>query len=109
MSKILWGFTLGLVTGLLLAPEKGSETRQRISRRASELKDKFNDFVDSVTEKFDSFKDDAESMKSSISWLKNYPSTTYFCSRNDLYGRQCLKQTVLRRYKNQTLLKTAQR
>src|SRR4029079_4161798 len=65
MSKILWGFTLGLVTGLLLAPEKGSETRQRISRKANDLKDKFNDFVDSVSEKFDSFRDDAEDMANS--------------------------------------------
>src|SRR4030095_14394640 len=62
MSKILWGFTLGLVTGLLLAPEKGSETRQRISRKANDLKEKFDDFIDSVTEKFDSFRDDAENM-----------------------------------------------
>ena len=65
MSKILWGFTLGLVTGLLLAPEKGSETRRRISRRANDLKDKFDDFVDSVTQKFDSFRDDAEDMANS--------------------------------------------
>jgi gas vesicle protein len=62
MSKILWGFTLGLVTGLLLAPEKGSETRKRIIRKANDLKEKFDDFIDSVTEKFDSLKDDAESM-----------------------------------------------
>ena len=65
MSKILWGFTLGLVAGLLLAPEKGAETRQCISRKANDLKDKFNDFVDSVSEKFDSFKDDAENMANS--------------------------------------------
>jgi len=58
MSKILWGFTLGLVTGLLLAPEKGSDTRQRISRKANDLKEKFDDFIDTVAEKFDSFRDD---------------------------------------------------
>lgn len=60
MSKILWGFTLGLVTGLLLAPEKGSETRQRLSRKANDLKDKFDDFIDSVSDRFDSFKEDVE-------------------------------------------------
>ena len=65
MSKILWGFTLGLVAGLLLAPEKGSETRRRISRKANDLKEKFDDFIDSVTDKFDSFRDDAENMASS--------------------------------------------
>ena len=60
MSKILWGFTLGLVAGLLLAPEKGSETRERIRRKANDLKDKFDDFIDSVTDKFESFKGEAE-------------------------------------------------
>src|SRR4030095_12289630 len=65
MSKILWGFTLGLVTGLLLAPEKGSETRKRISRKATDLKEKFDDFIDTVTEKFDSFRDDAENVANS--------------------------------------------
>jgi gas vesicle protein len=61
-SKLLWGFTLGLVTGLLLAPEKGSETRKKLSRKASDLKEKFDDFVDSISEKFDSFRSDAEVM-----------------------------------------------
>src|SRR6266487_3403208 len=61
-SKLLWGFTLGLVTGLLLAPEKGSETRKKISRRAADLKDKFDDFIDSVSEKIDSFKNEAEDL-----------------------------------------------
>ena len=65
MSKILWGFTLGLITGLLLAPEKGSETRQRISRKANVLKDKFNEFVDSISERIDSFRDDSENMANS--------------------------------------------
>jgi gas vesicle protein len=64
MSKILWGFTLGLVTGLLLAPEKGSQTRERIRRKANDLKDKFDDFIDTVTDKFDSFKDDVEGVSS---------------------------------------------
>jgi len=64
MSKLLWGFTLGLVTGLLLAPDKGSETRERISRKANDLKEKFDDFVDTIAEKFESFKSDAEDMGS---------------------------------------------
>ena len=62
MSKVLWGFTMGLVAGLLLAPDKGSETRRRVARKANELKDKFEDFVDTITEKLDSFKDNGEQM-----------------------------------------------
>ena len=61
-SKLLWGFTLGLVTGLLLAPEKGSETRKKISRKAADLTDKFDDFIDSVSEKLDSFTNVAEDL-----------------------------------------------
>ena len=61
-SKLLWGFTLGLIAGLLLAPEKGSETRQRLSRKANDLKDKFDDFVDTISEKFESFKTETEGM-----------------------------------------------
>ena len=61
-SKLLWGFTLGLITGLLLAPEKGSETRKKISRQANDLKDRFDDFVDSISEKFESVRNDAENM-----------------------------------------------
>lgn len=61
-SKLLWGFTLGLITGLLLAPEKGTETRRKISRKANDLKDKFDDFVDSISDKLDSVKSDAENL-----------------------------------------------
>jgi gas vesicle protein len=61
-SKLLWGFTLGLIAGLLLAPDKGSETRKRISRKASDLKEKFDDFIDSVSEKLDSFKNETEDL-----------------------------------------------
>ena len=61
-SKLLWGFTLGLLTGLLLAPEKGSATRERLSRKANDLKNKFDDFIDDLAEKFESLKKDTESM-----------------------------------------------
>jgi len=65
-SKLLWGFTIGLVTGLLLAPDRGSATRARIQRKANDLKDKFEDFVDSVSERFESFKDDIEDRAENI-------------------------------------------
>ena len=59
-SKWIWGFSIGLVAGLLLAPEKGSETRRKVRRRAHELKDRFDDFVDAVSDRIESFKNDAE-------------------------------------------------
>jgi gas vesicle protein len=60
MNKLLIGFTTGLIVGLLFAPAKGSETRETISNRGRYLKNKFNDLVDSFTDKFDSMKEDVE-------------------------------------------------
>jgi len=62
MNKILIGFTAGLLAGLLFAPAKGSETRETISRRGRDLKNQFNDLVDSITDKFDSLKGEVETL-----------------------------------------------
>lgn len=60
MNKVLIGFTAGLLVGLLFAPAKGSETRESLSRKGRDLKDKFNDLVDSLTDKFDMLRNEAE-------------------------------------------------
>ena len=80
-SKLLWGFTLGLLAGLLLAPEKGSETRERLSRKANDLKNKFDDFIDDLSEKFESLRKDAEGMGKSAktqaqSYAGDFPNGT---------------------------------
>lgn len=59
-SKLLAGFALGVLAGVLLAPDKGSETRRKISEKGKDLKSKFNDFVDSIQERFHAVKDEAE-------------------------------------------------
>jgi len=64
MNKFLIGFSTGLLVGLLFAPAKGSETRETISNRGRDLKNKFNDLVDAVTDKFDLMKDDVEDFAS---------------------------------------------
>ena len=50
-SKLLLGAlgaaAAGVVIGLLIAPEKGSETRKKISKTTSDLKDKLSTFVQS--------------------------------------------------------------
>jgi len=38
MSKVLFGFTLGLIAGLLIAPDKGSESRKKLERAGRDLK-----------------------------------------------------------------------
>jgi gas vesicle protein len=54
--KVLIGFIAGAAVGgalgLLLAPDKGSETRRRIIEKGSELGDSIADFGDSIKEKF---------------------------------------------------------
>jgi len=60
MSKLFIGFAAGLLAGVLFAPDKGSETRERLARRGRELKDKFNDLVDSLSDKFESAAEEAD-------------------------------------------------
>ena len=60
MNKLLIGFSAGLLVGILFAPAAGSETRETIARRGRDLKDKFNDLVDSISEKFETVKEEAE-------------------------------------------------
>ncbi len=64
--SIAVGVAAGAVIGVLLAPDKGSETRRKISERSNEyadgLKTKFNDFIESMLDKFDSVKAEAENL-----------------------------------------------
>lgn len=64
--SIAVGVAAGAVIGLLLAPDKGTETRRKISERSNEyadgLKTKFNDFIENMMDKFDSVKSEAENL-----------------------------------------------
>jgi Gas vesicle protein len=62
MNKFLLGFSAGIIVGLLFAPARGAETRESISYRGRELKNRFNDLVDTVINKFDSMKSDMDDM-----------------------------------------------
>jgi len=65
-GKILLGVVAGVAAGALLgvlfAPEKGSVTRRKIVEKkddmTEDLKDKFNDFLDTISEKFEVVKDE---------------------------------------------------
>jgi gas vesicle protein len=67
-SKTLLGFiagaAVGAALGILFAPDKGTETRRKISEQSNDLADnikgKFTDLVDGVKEKFSSLKTEAE-------------------------------------------------
>jgi gas vesicle protein len=60
ITGVLIGAAAGAILGLLFAPDKGSSTRKKISRKAGDLtdsiKEKFTDLVDTVSEKFETSK-----------------------------------------------------
>jgi gas vesicle protein len=68
--KVLFGAFAGLAAGaalgILFAPDKGSTTRKKISRQSSDyadgLSDKFNAFIDNMTQKFEGLKEEATTM-----------------------------------------------
>jgi gas vesicle protein len=65
-GKVLLGLVAGVAAGALLgilfAPEKGSVTRKKMSKKAEDyadgLKEKFNEFVDDISEKFEDVKEE---------------------------------------------------
>ena len=67
-SKVLLGLlagaAIGAIAGILFAPDKGSETRKKIAKNTNEmgdtLKSSFNDFVDSVKDKYRHAKHEVE-------------------------------------------------
>jgi gas vesicle protein len=54
---VLAGVAAGVLLGVLFAPDKGSVTRKKISGKAEaladEMKEKFNEFLESMKDKFD--------------------------------------------------------
>ena len=60
---ILTGLAVGATIGILFAPEKGSSTRKKISKKskkyAEEWGGSFNEFMDTMTRKFESLRAEA--------------------------------------------------
>jgi gas vesicle protein len=59
-TKLLAGLAVGVLVGILFAPDKGSATRQKIADTGNDLKDKFNDFIDSLSSKAEDAVDEAK-------------------------------------------------
>lgn len=64
MSKLLVGLTAGILIGVLLAPDKGSETRRKLREQANDLKDQFNDFIDNLGNKAEDVAEDVDEFAS---------------------------------------------
>lgn len=60
---LLAGVAVGAVLGILFAPDKGWNTRKRISKKAEDitedLREKFDEFIDSLSVKVDKAKEQA--------------------------------------------------
>jgi gas vesicle protein len=70
-TKTLLGFlagaAVGALAGILLAPDKGSETRKKISKKTGDLGDSlkgsFSDFVDGIKDSYTNLKSEAEDVE----------------------------------------------
>jgi len=58
VDKLMIGVAAGAILGILYAPDKGSVTRRKLSRMGNDLRDKFNDISETISDKIDSFKED---------------------------------------------------
>jgi len=63
---VLAGLAAGALLGILFAPEKGSVTRKKMSKKAEDyadgLKEKFNEFLDNISEKFEEVKEEVSDL-----------------------------------------------
>lgn len=63
MTAALAGAVIGVVAGILLAPDKGSETRKKITEAAGKASDNAQDFASSASSKFNEMKNKAYDKK----------------------------------------------
>ncbi len=76
MSKVnvvigaMAGIAVGALLGVLFAPEKGTETRKSITKKSkkttNDLKDKFNEFVDNIVERFEKVQKEVPSEEENV-------------------------------------------
>ncbi len=59
-TAVAAGVVAGAVLGILFAPDKGSETRKKISKKGKDVADDLKDKFEKVKEKFNEIKEDMQ-------------------------------------------------
>lgn len=71
---VVAGIAVGAVVGILFAPDKGTKTRENISKKSQDYLDsfmaKFNDVLDGLTQKLDYVNEKIESGRSKAEDIK---------------------------------------
>lgn len=57
---VLAGIAAGAALGILFAPDKGSETRKKLAKSGSDLKDRLTEWGRNGMDKFEDLKDEAK-------------------------------------------------
>ena len=63
LAAVLVGAAAGAVLGILIAPDKGSETRKKISKKAGDInetiREKINEMGEVIAQKYDNIRSEA--------------------------------------------------
>ena len=65
-KNVLVGVTVGAILGILYAPDKGSETRRRLSDKGKDLKDAWNALSEAVCDTFEMARDGINKLADSV-------------------------------------------
>ena len=70
VTGVLAGAAAGAILGILLAPDKGSETRKKIAKKGNDLSETVKDGIgkigDSINNKYQNVKGDAKEMMNEV-------------------------------------------
>jgi len=77
IQSFLNGVVVGVVLGLVFAPERGEVTRKRIAQRVSDLSETIEDTYDELSEKFSQQADRIEGMAREIAGTPSYTADTH--------------------------------